>query len=107
MIRLAAVIVLTTTVNPSGAKPGPRGLKSLAFLRRQEPYLVEFSGKSAEDEVRKMAPAVRRLEHKLKTRIVRFDIWNDPAAYKLFLLLDKSPNGKSLCGGTRLSTYCA
>lgn len=75
------------------------GTRRMAFIRRDEPYLLEFSGKSAEADVKKMTPQLKKLEKKLKTRIVRFDIWNDPSAYKLFLLLDKSPRGKSLCGG--------
>ncbi|KAJ8602342.1 hypothetical protein CTAYLR_004223 [Chrysophaeum taylorii] len=73
--------------------------RPLGFLWRKEPYLLEFSSKNAQEDSRKMKPIVKQLEKKLKTRFVRLDIWNDPGAYQVFMLLDKAPNGKTICGG--------
>jgi hypothetical protein len=46
-----------------------------------------------------MKPVMRKLEKKLGTRILKYEVWNDPAAYKLMQFLDKNPSGKSQCGG--------
>merc|ERR1719238_2151031 len=39
------------------------------------------------------------VEKSLNTRILKWDVWSDPAAYKLMQFLDKGPDGRSKCGG--------
>lgn len=73
--------------------------RPLAFLGRSEPYLIEFYGRNAEEDVRKMAPLRRKVERKLGTKFLRFDIFNDAEAYRLMMLLDKTCEGKTICGG--------
>lgn len=73
--------------------------RPLAFLGRSEPYLIEFYGRNAEEDVRKMAPLRRKVERKLGTKFLRFDIFTDAEAYRLMMLLDKTCDGKTICGG--------
>ncbi|KAH8067421.1 hypothetical protein JL721_7531 [Aureococcus anophagefferens] len=51
-----------------------------------------------------MLGPMRRLEKKLGTKILKYEVWNDPAAYKLMQFLDKTPAGRSQCAGCPSST---
>ena len=75
-----------------------RELSPRKLFFREEPYLVEFHGVVCE-QCDEMKPVMRALERKLGTRFLKYEVWNDPAAYKLMQFLDKNPSGKSQCGG--------
>jgi len=96
--QIVVVLLLFFVASACGLDGRRRSVCFLGF-KRKEPYLLEFGGKAVKEESKKMAPIMRRIERQYKTRIVRFDIYSDAAAYRLWLLLDKSPRGASLCGG--------
>jgi hypothetical protein len=73
-------------------------LNPLNVLWREEPYLIEFHAAGA-DQCDEMKPAMSAVEKTLNTRILKWDVWSDPAAYKLMQFLDKGPDGRSKCGG--------
>ena len=73
-------------------------LNPLNILWREEPYLIEFHAAGA-DQCDEMRPAMSAVEQALNTRILKWDVWSDPAAYKLMQFLDKGPDGRSKCGG--------
>ena len=73
-------------------------LNPLSYIWREEPYLIEFHAAGA-DQCDEMKPAMSAVEKELGTRILKWDVWSDPAAYKLMQFLDKGPDGRSKCGG--------
>lgn len=75
-----------------------KALNPLRLFRGDEPYLIEFYGVMCE-QCDEMIKPMKRLEKKLKTRILKYEVWNDPGAYKLMQFLDKNPAGRSQCGG--------
>jgi len=95
---LGARGVLLATVVASATALKLRELNPLRALFREEPYLVEFHASHAE-QCDEMKPVMRRVERKLGTRFLKYEVWSDPAAYKLMQFLDKNPAGKSQCGG--------
>ena len=99
--RLAATLLLSAL--PRGAPLSLREvagapLRLVGLGGREEPYLVEFYGIMCEQCDEMLGP-MRRLEKKLGTKILKYEVWNDPAAYKLMQFLDKTPAGRSQCGG--------
>ena len=99
--RLAATLLLSAL--PRGAplslrKVAGAPLRLVGLGGREEPYLVEFYGIMCEQCDEMLGP-MRRLEKKLGTTILKYEVWNDPAAYKLMQFLDKTPAGRSQCGG--------
>ncbi|KAH8061061.1 hypothetical protein JL722_4355 [Aureococcus anophagefferens] len=99
--RLAATLLLAAL--PRGAPLSLREvagapLRLVGLGGREEPYLVEFYGIMCEQCDEMLGP-MRRLEKKLGTKILKYEVWNDPAAYKLMQFLDKTPAGRSQCGG--------
>jgi hypothetical protein len=61
-----------------------------------EPYLFEFY-RANDEQCDKMMPAMKAVERKLHTQIVKFDIWAEPSAYKLMTFLDMGIEGRSRC----------
>ena len=91
MRRLLALITTAQAIRLKQLNP-------LNILWREEPYLIEFHAAGA-DQCDEMRPAMSAVEQALNTRILKWDVWSDPAAYKLMQFLDKGPDGRSKCGG--------
>ena len=51
----------------------------LVGVGREEPYLVAFEGASVK-ECQEMRPVLKKLERKLGTRVLLYDVWADPAS---------------------------
>ena len=91
MRRLLALVTATQAIRLKQLNP-------LSYIWREEPYLIEFHAAGA-DQCDEMKPAMSAVEKELNTRILKWDVWSDPAAYKLMQFLDKGPDGRSKCGG--------
>ena len=91
MRRLLALITTAHAIRLKQLNP-------LSYIWREEPYLIEFHAAGA-DQCDEMKPAMTAVEKELGTRILKWDVWSDPAAYKLMQFLDKGPDGRSKCGG--------
>ena len=91
MRRLLALVTATQAIRLKQLNP-------LSYIWREEPYLIEFHAAGA-DQCDEMKPAMSAVEKSLNTRILKWDVWSDPAAYKLMQFLDKGPDGRSKCGG--------
>jgi hypothetical protein len=91
MRRLLALVTATQAIRLKQLNP-------LSYVWREEPYLIEFHAAGA-DQCDEMKPAMGAVEKELNTRILKWDVWSDPAAYKLMQFLDKGPDGRSKCGG--------
>ena len=91
-------VLLSALVVSSAWAMRLKELNPLRLVMREEPYLVEFHGVMCE-QCDEMKPVMRRLERKLKTRFLKYEVWNDPASYKLMQFLDRNPSGRSQCGG--------
>ena len=91
MLRFLALIATAQAIRLKQLNP-------LSYIWREEPYLIEFHAAGA-DQCDEMKPAMSAVEKELGTRILKWDVWSDPAAYKLMQFLDKGPDGRSKCGG--------
>ena len=90
MRRLLALVTATQAIRLKQLNP-------LSYIWREEPYLIEFH--AGADQCDEMKPAMSAVEKELNTRILKWDVWSDPVAYKLMQFLDKGPDGRSKCGG--------
>lgn len=91
MLRLLALVGTAQAIRL-------RELNPLRMVFKEEAYLIEFHAAGA-DQCDEMKAPIKQVERKLGTRILQWDVWSDPAAYKLMQFLDKGPDGRSKCGG--------
>ena len=71
----------------------------LGLGRRERPYLYLFGSPAYQKDVDKMKECLRKVEKELKIqKTPYYDINRNPKAFKVWALLDRTAQGKLVCG---------